>query len=276
MTNRLFLALLLIGSGLAGCASAPDPALFDTGHDNQSGLTFAPDGLTAYWVAWDGDWGSSAAGKRTIYFSVRSGADWSRPEPMPFSSSASDDDPFVSPDGGWLYFVSARPNRDIWRYRLDGSQRLERLAISSSAAEYSPVVVTSGALFFASARSGGTGQGDIYRAAPAGGAFADPVALGPEVNSRHGEWNLWVSPDETVLIFEASGRPGNVSTPGDLYYSLRGEAGWSPALPLSKLNTSGSDLLPRMHPDGKTLFYTSAPIGGNAHVATARPRFDDR
>jgi hypothetical protein len=276
MTNRLCPLLLLIGSGLAGCASAPDPALFDAGLDNQSGLTFAPDGSTAYWVEWDGDWGSSAAGKRTIYFSVRSDVGWSSPEPMPFSSDASDDDPFVSPDGDWLYFVSARPDGDIWRYRLDGSRHLERLPINSPAAEYSPVVVSSGALYFASARSGGPGQGDIYRAAPDGGAFAKPFALGPEINSPHGEWNLWVSADETVLIFEASGRPGNVSASGDLYYSLRIEEGWSPASPLKELNTSGSDLLPRMHPDGKTLFYTSAQIGGNARVTTARPRFDDR
>jgi hypothetical protein len=276
MTNRLFPLLLLIGSGLAGCASAPDPALFDAGLDNQSGLTFAPDGSTAYWVEWDGDWGSSAAGKRTIYFSVRSDVGWSSPEPMPFSSDASDDDPFVSPDGDWLYFVSARPDRDIWRYRLDGSRRLERLSINSPAAEYSPVVVSSGAMYFASARPEGPGQGDLYRAAPDGEAFGGPVVLGPEVNSLHGEWNLWVSADETVLIFEASGRPGNVSASGDLYYSLRIEEGWSPASPLEELNTSGSDLLPRMHPDGKTLFYTSAPIGGNARVTTARPRFDDR
>lgn len=276
MTNRCFLLLVLIGPGLSGCAAAPDPSRFDAGLDNQSGLTFSPDGRSAYWVAWNGDWGSSTAGKRTIFFSVRSSTGWSRPEPMPFTSDASDDDPFVSPSGRWLYFVSARPDRDIFRYRLDGSRRLERLLINSPAAEYSPVVVASGALFFASARPGGPGQGDIYRAAPDGEAFAEPIALGPAVNSQHGEWNVWVSADEAELIFEASGRASNISASGDLYFSLRDDHDWSPASPLPELNTSGSDLLPRMHPDGKTLFYTSAPIGGNARVKSARLKFGDR
>lgn len=270
MTNECFLLLLLAGSLLTGCANPPHPSEFDAGLENQSGLSFAPDGATAYWAAWDGKWGSSAAGKRTIFYSVRSGPGWSRPEPVPFGGDASNDDPFVSPDGRWLYFVSARPDRDIWRYRLDGSKRLERLAVNSGAEEYSPIVVASGALYFASSRPGGAGQGDIYRAEPDGEAFSDPVTLGPNVNSALGEWNLWISSDEALLIFEASGRPANVSVSGDLYYSVRGENGWSPAIPLKALNTPGSELLPRMHPDGKTLFYTSAPTGGNAQLKRTR------
>ena len=267
MTNPLFLVLFLCWP--AGCATAPDPARFDAGLDNQAGLTFSPDGEAAYWYAWNGEWGSSTAGKRTIFVSYRSGRSWSRPEPMPFSGTHSDDDPFVSPDGEWLYFVSERDSADIWRYRLGGSGEIERLSINSGSAEYSPIVVASGALYFASARPGGTGQGDIYRAVAEGDGFGTPVLLGPEINSPTGEWNLWVSPDETEMIFEASGRPTNVSVPGDLYRSRRTSTGWTHAEPITELNTPGSDLLPRVHPDGKTLYYTSAPIGGNATVYVA-------
>ena len=266
LTNTKSLTLLLIACCLAACKSAPDPAVFDAGMENQAGLTFSPDGNTAYWVAWNGKWGSSSAGPRTIFAAQRQGRSWSDPVAMPFSGEYSDDDPFVSPDGQWLYFVSARPNADIWRFRLDGSDVLERVEISSEAAEYSPVVVASGAIYFASARPGGPGQGDIYRADPDGDAFAAPVVLGPGINSPTGEWNLWVSPDETRMIFEASGRPTNISVPGDLYMSQRTASGWAPAVPMTALNTAGSDLLPRMHPDGETLYYTSAPIGGHATV----------
>ena len=255
---------------LAGCAAAPDPVIFDAGLENQSGLVFSPDGSAAYWTAWDGAWGSSSAGRRTIFMSRRSGRTWSEAEAMPFSGNYSDDDPFVSPDGNWLYFVSERPTADIWRYRLDGSGRLEHLDINSGAAEYSPIIVNSGALYFASARDGGFGQGDIYRAEAVGDAFAEPQVLGPEINSETGEWNVWVSPDESALIFEASGRPTNISASGDLYRSIRSDSGWLPAEPMKALNTSGSDLLPRLHPDGKTLYYTSAPIGGHASVYVRR------
>jgi Tol biopolymer transport system component len=266
LTNAKPLALLLAACALAACGGAPDPAVFDAGLENQAGLTFSPDGSAAYWVAWDGEWGSSSAGPRTIFTSRRQGRAWSSPRAMPFSGEYSDNDPFVSPDGQWLYFVSERPNADIWRYRLDGSEMLERLAINSEAAEYSPVVVASGALYFASARPGGPGRGDLYRAAPDGDGFAEPVVLGSEVNSPTGEWNLWVSPDESWMIFEASGRPTNVSIPGDLYVSRRATSGWTSATPLIDINEAGSDLLPRMHPDGDTLYYTAAPIGGHASV----------
>ena len=273
MTNAKQPALLFAACFLAACDSAPDPAVFDAGLENQAGLTFSPDGNTAYWVAWDGAWGSSSAGPRTIFMSRRQGLSWSAPEAMPFSGEHSDDDPFVSPDGQWLYFVSERPNADIWRYRLDGSAPLEHLAINSEAAEYSPVIVASGALYFASARPGGPGEGDIYRTEPDGDGFAEPVVLGPEVNSPTGEWNLWVSPDESWMIFEASGRPTNVSVPGDLYLSQRDDSGWAPAVPLTDFNTAGSDLLPRVHPDGKTIYFTSAPIGGRASVTWRKVPF---
>lgn len=263
-------AIWLISASMA-------PSL-DTGAENRAGLTFSADGRTAYWTAWDGTWGADATSLRTIYRSQKKGDGWSDPEPMPFSGSFHDDDPFVSPDGRWLYFVSERPadendqglDGDIWRYSLAGDGRLERISVNSPEAEYSPVVTASGALYFASAREGGLGQGDLYRAAATNDGFAAPELLGPEINSPTGEWNLWVSPDESEIIFEASSRATNVSVSGDLYYSRRTDEGWAPAVPITPLNTKGSDLLPRLHPDGKTLYYTTAAIGGHARIEAAK------
>jgi DNA-binding beta-propeller fold protein YncE len=93
--------------------------------------------------------------------------------------------------------------------------------------------------------------------------------LGPAINSSKGEWNLWVSSDESEIIFEASSRPTNVSDSGDLYYSWRTSAGWTLPMPLTSLNSTGSELMPRLHPDGDTLYYTTAPPGGHARIATA-------
>ena len=70
-------------------------------------------------------------------------------------------------------------------------------------------------------------------------------------------------------IFEASSRSTNVSVPGDLYYSWRTPAGWSAAVPIASLNSAGSELMPRLHPDGDTLYYTTAPPGGHARIETA-------
>ncbi len=241
------------------------PPLDATGHDNQMGLTFSPDGRTAYWTAWNGKWGSKGGSPQTIYVSYLAEAGWSAPAIAPFSGKNNDGDPFVSPDGRWVYFVSDRSgNDDIWRFDLQ-REVVEHLSISSSATEYSPVVVDSGALYFASARDGGAGRGDIYRAAAEGDAFAPPELVGQGVNSETGEWNVWVSRDESVMIFEASSRPTNISVPGDLYCSRHEHGDWSEAVPIETLNSADSDLMLRVHPDG-TIYYTIAPIGGHAKI----------
>jgi DNA-binding beta-propeller fold protein YncE len=240
-------------------------------------LTFSPDGISAWWTAWDGEWGKAGAGRRTIYTSGWADDRWSAPVAAPFTGKFDDDDPFVSPDGQWIYFVSTRPADsgaaetpgDIWRYQLKEPNRLQRLSINSEATEYSPVVTRSGALYFASSRNGGYGQGDLYRAAALGESFAAPELLGPALNHPTGEWNLWVSDDEREIIFEASSRATNMSTPGDLYYSWLTKSGWSPAAPIAGLNTDSSDLMPRLHPDGKRLYFTRAPIGGHARIEAA-------
>lgn len=274
---HLSMAIAITPAAMSQTAIEQKPTALDTISDNQLGLTFSGDGSTAFWVAWNGEWGSNAASPRVIYMSQRQHGVWSKPSPAPFSGKFSDDDPFVSPDGRWLYFVSERPaneddeklDADIWRYSLVEKDHLERLSINSESAEYSPVVTESGALYFASARDGGMGEGDLYRAAPMDGGFQTPERLSAAINSRTGEWNLWVSADESEIVFEASSRPTNISTPGDLYYSWRTASGWTAAMPVETLNSRDSDLMPRLHPDGKTLYYTTAPIGEHARVANA-------
>ncbi len=269
--------IILIVTATLQTAIAEKSTAFDTGSDNQLGLTFTPDGLTAFLVGWNGEWGSSADSQRVIYTSNLHDDIWSTPTTAVFSGIHSDDGPFVSPDGAWLYFVSKRPTSDgdetndanIWRYSLVEENRLESLSTNSDSAEYSPVVTTSGALYFASDRDGGQGQGDLYRAEAIVGGFSQPEPLGPAFNTPTGEWNLWVSADDNEIIFEASSRPTNVSTPGDLYYSWLTPGGWTSAIPIARLNSADSDLMPRLHPDGEVLYYASAPIGGHARIVTA-------
>jgi hypothetical protein len=259
-------------------AHAKTPPAFDTGLENQLGLTFTPDGSTAFWVAWNGDWGSSTASRQVIYTSQQQLGQWTAPTPVEFSGNHSDSDPFVSPDGRWLYFVSDRPSnhddesrdRNIWRYSLEDGKRPEFVSVNSDAEEFSPVVTASGAFYFASNREGGPGEGDLFRAAPAGDGFSAPQVLGPAVNTPAGEWNLWVSSDESEIIFEASSRSTNISESGDLYYSWRTSAGWTAATSIEQLNTRASDLMPRLDPDGETLYYTSAPIGGRAGIVATK------
>ena len=221
--------------------------------------------------------------------------------PMWASPVASEGDPYFSADGIKVCFVSnrnyrnpapsaplvdapanaaAKPsgdlndNSDIWcAERSDsGWSEAYRLPdpVNSSQDEYSPVLAADGSLYFASERPGGEGMGDLYRALenPAGEWVVSN--LGPTVNGAGGEWNLELSADLQTLIFEASHRYSNRSVSGDLYLSRRAADGhWQPPVPLSSINTTGSDLMARFKHGNQRFEYASG--AGNVDILEAEP-----
>ena len=227
------------------------------------GVTFEPDGRTAYFARYEGRWGRELGAGRLLVTHF-DGHEWSAPRALPFSGEHSDSDPAMGSDAR-IYFISERAGgADIFvvARSADGTwgnpQRIDG-AVNSTAREWSPVVANSGRLYFASDREGGLGQGDLYVAEPAGDGWGTPRNLGSALNTTQGEWNLTVDPDERFLIFEASGRAGNRSPAGDLWLSMRDATtnDWSPPVPLEPLNTEGSDLQPSISPDRQTLYFTS-------------------
>ena len=245
------------------------PALFAPGvvstDQQESYPTFTPDGNILYFKR---SRDRSPESQAYILKSELADGVWSAPETASISGKHSDADPFVSPDGRRLFFTSNRPrageqrtDQDIWVAEWMGDRWAEPThlgpTVNSDKNEYSPIVTGDGTLYFSSSREGGLGSGDLYRCTLEGGAYTRPENLGPQVNSSHGEWNVIVSPDETLMIFEASGRAENHSPAGDLYVS-RNEAGeWTPAVHLRSLSSEGSDLSPRFSLDGRYLFFAS-------------------
>lgn len=182
-----------------------------------------------------------------------------------------DSDPAFDERSGRLCFVSTRatetgadpnPNGDIWcAARQDGRWvqpvRLPE-PVNSPAREFSPSFTDDGDLFFASDRQGGFGQGDIYRAERKGNGAWSVEHFGGAINSPYGEWNVGIRPDGNAMIVEASSRPTNRTIPGDLYYSEMVAGDWSPLLPLSTVNTDGSDLMARWISDTEILYASAA------------------
>ena len=100
------------------------PELVDGGlnteHD-EGAAAFSPDGSTMYLArAVRQDWPTTVE----IYTSSRSEAKWGAPQKFEITADtlSSYTDPFVSPDGQWLYFASDMPGgqggTDIWRINL--------------------------------------------------------------------------------------------------------------------------------------------------------------
>lgn len=255
-----------IASVVALLACSPTPREDSLGALNspavEYGATEAPFGV--FVTRQNEPWGRSGASRIEL---VRGNGSVER---VDIGGAHNDSDPFFSESRQQLCFVSDRPREggsqdsDIWcaDWLESGWGPPQRLPapVNSEAAEFSPVFSSDGTLFFASDRAGGLGQGDLYAAREEDGAWR-VTPLGDAVNSAYGEWNLGVSPDGATIILESSGRPTNRTTPGDLYLTHRGGGAWSAPVPLSRLNSDASDLMPRWMRDGR-LLYASARVGG--------------
>jgi hypothetical protein len=106
-------------------------------------------------------------------------------------------------------------------------------------------------------RPGSHGRSDVYRAQRlAAGGFAEPVNIGPPINTEHSEGDTFVAPDESYLILTST-RPGGLGQ-GDLYVSFRGKDGrWQPPVSLGDtINTDQTEFCPMVTPDGKYLFFS--------------------
>ena len=103
----------------------------------------------------------------------------------------------------------------------------------------------------------GNSTGDLYTIDKAAIGWDSPISMGTHVNSRYLESTASVTPDDKVVYF-ASNRPGGYGGM-DIYKVEKDDNGrWGTAVNLgSEINTAYDDDSPFIHPDKKTLFFTS-------------------
>jgi len=251
-----------INTSLLSTVSTPLP---------EYGLVISPDGNIAVFARMSGAWGARG-NKSRLYVTQKRDSGWTIPKPL-FGNTFNTGDPFFSPDGTILYFTTnqaldgtEKADDDIWMADHEAGifKRPRPLAgVNSNGMESSPVVSANGSLYFSSIRPSGLGSGDIWVSRLVDGVFQKPENVGAPVNTQYGEWNLFIEKDELYLVVEASGRPGAKSSNGDLYLYRKAENGWESAVPLSHVNTTGSDLMPRLSPNGRNFLYTSSGMAGS-------------
>jgi len=263
---------LLVLGGCVGHLRDLTPHVFEPGTIStplvEYGIAFSSDGSELYVARSSDPWGTPRL-KSAIYHSVRKNGKWAAPKLASFSGTYNDGDPHLCPNGKTLYFTSDRPDvaagntsMDIWKVEREpgglwGSPTRLDQTINSEADEYSPRTDVDGNLYFASAREGGYGQGDLYWAKRHPDGFGKPFNLGKTINSPTGEWNLEIDREGNILIFESSGRERNLSSYGDLYISFKFNEEWSIPQALTELNTTGSDLNPELAANDTMLYYAS-------------------
>lgn len=244
----------------------PEPAIFAPGiistGDYESHPAFTPDGNTLYYLKDAPDFSFW-----TIVVTEYKDGNWSTPEVAPFSGQYADADPFITADGSRLYFISNRPldgksknDLDIWMLQKTGEAWGEpknlREPVNSAGNEWYPTLASDGTLYFGSDRPGGKGSTDLYKCKFVAGKYQTPENLGDAINTKHNEFEPYIAPDQSYLIFMA-GRPDGFGN-FDLFISYNRDGNWTPAKNLGeKFSSSGFEYSPKLSPDGKYLFFTS-------------------
>jgi Tol biopolymer transport system component len=204
---------------------------------------------------------SSWSAFNLLYTRMGSDSSWIDPIPAPFQGTGDGTDPFYSPDGNEIYFVSSRPSyppTNIWRSSREGAGWNEPLAleapINSTSNEWGGSLTNDGTLYFCSGRPGGFGGADVYRAVTAPGGEVTVENLGATINSPQLEGSACVARDGSYLIFESQ-RPGGYGQ-SDLYISYNENGVWTAPRNLGPaINTSWIEDCPFISPDGKYMFF---------------------
>ena len=198
--------------------------------------------------------------------------EWQEPEILPFSGQFKDIEPFLSPDNLRLYFVSTRPlsdtgtvakDYDIWyveRSNIDkkwGEPVNPGAPVNSKHNEFYPAITLSGNLYLTSDAPASMGKDDIFLCSWNGTSYETPVALNDSINSEGYEFNAYVSPDESFMLFSGYNRKDGLGS-ADLYISYRKGEAWTKAQNLGPaINSKYMDYCPFVDLPSKTLYFTS-------------------
>ncbi|HYG37206.1 MAG TPA: OmpA family protein [Cytophagales bacterium] len=184
----------------------------------------------------------------------------------PINSAYSEYSPVIKADEGMICFTSHRPrdekSKDLYEdiyitEKLNGLWTLpKRIPFNTSFNVGSAGLSPDGQkmLLFI---GGVNNTGDIYTSSLEGTQWSNPARIPGSINSNHLETSASTTSDESVLYF-ASNRPGGFGGL-DIYKMEKLENGqWGKAVNLGpKINTKFNEDAPFIHPDKRTLFFTS-------------------
>ncbi|MEO8773322.1 MAG: hypothetical protein ABI263_05625 [Gelidibacter sp.] len=199
--------------------------------------------------------------------------EWQEPKIASFSGAFFDLEPFFSTDGLSLYFASNRPldaksrttkDFDIWVVTRKTTSDAWSDAINLGAPvntamdEFYPVITNSKNIYFTLDNPELNQKDNIYMSAYVDGVYQQPKQLSNSINSDGYEFNAFVSPDESLLIYTRYNGEGGFGS-GDLYISHKMKDGaWSPSENMGPtINTDKMEYCPFVDMTTKTLYFTS-------------------
>ena len=206
-----------------------------------------------------------------VYISGKtSDGKWQSPRNLgkPINSENHDAVVGLSPDGQRLIVYMEENNGDLYECRLKGDQWLPPVSlgkrINTEAHESSATFSPDGKyLYFVSNRDeGGLGEHDIYRTTfNEKGKAAEPVNLGPVINTPYNEEGVFMHPDGKTLYFSSEGH--NSMGGLDIFKSVFENGKWSKPENLGHpINTPDDDVFFVLSASGRRGYYASAQDDG--------------
>lgn len=173
----------------------------------------------------------------------------------------------ISQDGVYLFFTGCNRHDgkgrcDIYLSKWENGGWSEPFNIgepvNTRAWESQPSLSASGrTLYFASNRPGGMGGYDIWKSdLKDDGSWAEPVNLGPNINTTYDEQAPFIHPDDQTLYFSSNGWPGLGKK--DLFTSrLDDHKQWTKPVNMGyPINTFQEENGLTISRDGKTAYYS--------------------
>jgi hypothetical protein len=242
------------------------PGLISKTDESEFGSVFNKEATELYY-------GVDINGKAEIRYTKLVGENWTKPKVLLSHDTYSLNDPYLSPDENKLYLISnkalesdeIKEDYDIWYIERENNKWNPKLIraspnINTHKNEYYMSFTETGKIYFSSNRGASKNRQhdfNIYSAEFKSRTFQKPKLLGDSINTRAYEADVFVSPDESFIIFCSIREEGYGQ--GDLYISFKDDYdNWSKAKNMgSVINTEGHELCPFVTQDGKYFFYTS-------------------
>jgi Tol biopolymer transport system component len=244
----------------------------------ESGLTISPDGRDVVFSV-------SLPGILSIVLVSWEDGRWGEPRVAPFSGHYDDWEPVFSPGGERLYFVSARPtgrpdrtenDRNLWYVErtADGWGEPVEVGLPVNAPEHREgyaSVTRDGMLYFFRYDDEGANLTEIFVSDCSGDPCSEPELLGPAINTEYHDWDPFIAPDGSYLIFSSPDRPDTLGR-ADLYISFRAPDGaWTEAVNMGpEVNGPGTEICPFVSADGRYLFFEATAAPRTRSSATQR------
>lgn len=205
-------------------------------------------------------------------------SNWSVPKIVSFSGRYFDLEPSFSNDGLKLFFASDRALDSISKEKKDFDiWYVERKSASSNWSEpknigspinteydeFFPSVATNGNLYFTQDNPSLNNKDDVYVSELKNGEYTMPKPLPKTINTEGFEYNAFIAPDETFIIFGSYNRIDGFGS-GDLYISFNTNEGWTDAKNLGNIiNSPKMDYCPFVDLKTSILYFTSKQDNSN-------------